>query len=172
MAVKEIEMIELEVEESKKTKMSLEQELTKMRQHYEETVLRANERNRSLQSELENMKNKVQESSAAEEMEKAQMEALKQVQIERTNFASEKEEMLQEKEEMLQEKEMRQEKGDASRSLKPTRENTRGKFPTCTKAYKRSNRRRKTSATRYDARRGSSRRVHEENCDFANRVGF
>ena len=112
MAVKEIEMIELEVEESKKTKMSLEQELTKMHQHYEETVLRANERNRSLQSELENMKNKVQESSAkAEEMEKAQMEALKQVQIERTNFASEKEEMLQEKEEMLQEKEeMRQEK--------------------------------------------------------------
>ena len=58
MAVKEIEMIELEVEESKKTKMSLEQELTKMHQHYEETVLRANERNRSLQSELENMKNK------------------------------------------------------------------------------------------------------------------
>ena len=104
MAVKEIEMIELEVEESKKTKMSLEQELTKMHQHYEETVLRANERNRSLQSELENMKNKVQESSAkAEEMEKAQMEALKQVQIERTNFASEKEEMLQEKEEMRQE---------------------------------------------------------------------
>ena len=111
MAVKEIEMIELEVEESKKTKMSLEQELTKMHQHYEETVLRANERNRSLQSELENMKNKVQESAAkAEEMEKAQMEALKQVQIERTNFASEKEGMLQEKEEMLQEKEeMRQE---------------------------------------------------------------
>ena len=111
MAVKEIEMIELEVEESKKTKMSLEQELAKMHRHYEETTLRANERNRSLQSELENMKNKVQASAAkAEEMEKAQMEALKQIQIERANFAAEKEEMLQEKEGILQEKEeMRQE---------------------------------------------------------------
>ena len=111
MAVKEIEMIELEVEESKKTKISLEQELTKMHQHYEETTLRANERNRSLQSELENMKNRVQASAAkAEEMEKAQMEALQQIQMERANFASEKEEMLQEKEEMRQEKEeMRQE---------------------------------------------------------------
>ncbi|CAL6306582.1 unnamed protein product [Bathycoccus prasinos] len=101
MAVKEIEMIELEVEESKKTKISLEQELTKMHQHYEETTLRANEINRSLQSELENMKNRVQASAAkAEEMEKAQMEALQQIQMERANFASEKEEMLQEKEEM------------------------------------------------------------------------
>ena len=111
MAVKEIEMIELEVEESKKTKMSLEQELAKMHRHYEETTLRANERNRSLQSELENMKNKVQASAAkAEEMEKAQMEAMKQIQIERANFAAEKEEMLQEKEGILQEKEeMRQE---------------------------------------------------------------
>ena len=111
MAVKEIEMIELEVEESKKTKMSLEQELAKMHRHYEETTLRAKERNRSLQSELENMKNKVQASAAkAEEMEKAQMEALKQIQIERANFAAEKEEMLQEKEGILQEKEeMRQE---------------------------------------------------------------
>tara|TARA_B110000459_G_scaffold461_1_gene491 strand:+ start:55 stop:3858 length:3804 start_codon:yes stop_codon:yes gene_type:complete len=97
MAVKEIEMIELEVEESKKTKISLEQELTKMHQHYEETTLRANERNRSLQSELENMKNRVQASAAkAEEMEKAQMEALQQIQMERANFASEKEEMRQE----------------------------------------------------------------------------
>ena len=99
-----IEMIELEVEESKKTKISLEQELTKMHQHYEETTLRANERNHSLQSELENMKNRVQASAAkAEEMGKAQMEALQQIQMERANFASEKEEMLQEKEEMRQE---------------------------------------------------------------------
>jgi hypothetical protein len=104
MAVNEIEMIELEVEESKKTKISLEQELTKMHQHYEETTLRANERNRSLQSELENMKNRVQASAAkAEEMEKAQMEALQQIQMERANFASEKEELLQEQEEMRQE---------------------------------------------------------------------
>ena len=159
MAVKEIEMIELEVEESKKTKISLEQELTKMHQHYEETTLRANERNRSLQSELENMKNRVQASAAkAEEMEKAQMEALQQIQMERANFASEKEEMLKRKRR-------------CAKSFKPTRSNTRGNFQLA-RTRKEGAIKRENLPRRFNARRRACSRVHAENYDFANGVGL
>jgi hypothetical protein len=103
MAVKEIEMIEIEVEESKKMKESLESELMKMREFYEETNLRANERNRTLQSELAQMKKSVQASTEkALEMERVQMEALKQIQIERESFATEKDLMQAEASKQIQ----------------------------------------------------------------------